>query len=693
MYYATSLSKTEMPGQSEWTKTQLEGCSTQKLRQRALDLRDALGLTDKVAPIPSSSNQLIQFILWHQKKGPSQGRRTDGATVIGFLPQILSAMPDDWRGTTFKNSNLLGREGFAGNFNELIECKISSGESISTGDLVAIGNAEDYLRVATNVSTTLEIALAAERGYEVSQVFTFASKTMPIIAVLLTVGKPVHLYLGSSKSPFSAHHHRLLELLGCRLVCHDGAPMPRRGDEVILALDSPLVDASTVDGVVGINILYICNRQRIAPNEILVIRKRMATPMTTPMAEAEMQRLASMPITANREHADKPSVADFLAHLQQLCGTVVDAASDPVVFTAGLSALCAMWLALVEQGGADVLMCSTAYGGSSQLTDIINAKAGGLIRKHMFHIQGASSGIVNSISEQLDVLARRQDLLPTTVLFVEVPTNPDQKVPNLADLTAAVRQYTAQTRRQVVLLVDTTFAPGSQIFHKFAQLAPDLVVLVFISMSKSVSRGITTAGAIVANHTAQARALLEGVRAVSVMLDTSARDDQMLALTRHHWGVEDRCQRAYNVAVAAGEALREAVWAHSSQDMPLNFVTAEQAGAGFLSSTYSFNLPSTPAMTDEVKEALAQRFVDLICAHPQFKPCVSFGQDNGLVYATVPATSTQGAIKAEDKAKQAVGGVQLVRLSFPPTCDLDRICRVLAEATHQIYTEHGEAFN
>ena len=49
------------------------------------------------------------------------------------------------------------------------------------------------------------------------------------------------------------------------------------------------------------------------------------------------------------------------------------------------------------------------------------------------------------------------------------------------------------------------------------------------------------------------------------------------------------------------------------------------------------------------------------------KPCVSFGQDNDLVYCTVPATSTQGAISAEDKAKQARGGVQLVRflLSYP----------------------------
>ena len=64
----------------------------------------------------------------------------------------------------------------------------------------------------------------------------------------------------------------------------------------------------------------------------------------------------------------------------------------------------------------------------------------------------------------------------------------------------------------------------------------------------------------------------------------------------------------------------------------------------------------------KVNEEFAQKFVDLLCLHPTFmKPCVSFGQDNDLVYCTVPATSTQGAISAEDKAKQARGGVQLVR--------------------------------
>merc|ERR1712151_489692 len=114
--------------------------------------------------------------------------------------------------------------------------------------------------------------------------------------------------------------------------------------------------------------------------------------------------------------------------------------------------------------------------------------------------------------------------------------------------------------------------------------------------------------------------------------------------------------------------------------MALAFVTPEQAAMGFTTSTFSFNLPAPPGATAEVTEGLAQRFVDLLCAHAEFKPCVSFGQDNGLVYATVPATSTQGAVKAEDKAKQAVAGVQLARLSFPPACDIEAVCRVLSHS-------------
>lgn len=118
--------------------------------------------------------------------------------------------------------------------------------------------------------------------------------------------------------------------------------------------------------------------------------------------------------------------------------------------------------------------------------------------------------------------------------------------------------------------------------------------------------------------------------------------------------------------------------------MHIHGVTEANAAIGFTSSTYSFNLPPK-GKSVKVNEALGQNFVDKLCTHKSFKPCVSFGQDNDLIYCTVPATSTQGVIAAEDKAKQEVGGVQLTRLSFPPTMQRGPIFKHIQKCVKEVY--------
>lgn len=614
-----------------------------------------------------------------------------------YLPQIVASIPSDWRGTTFKNSALLGRKGFETKLSELMLRKANDGGEIDTEDLLSVGNAEDYMRVATNISTTLEMALSQSAGCSVENVFTFASTTMPVVAVALTAKqRPVHLYLGAEPVPFDADQLATLALLGGTLRVFPGGANPDAdadvGAVVVGHISVARLGDPGVDAVVGPNVLYIAAAGRVSPADILVIRKRMATPCTTPVCEALLQARAGLTVTANQGEAAPGDVAEFHAHLQTLCGTDVNTGANPVVFTAGLPSLCSMWVSLIRRGGADVLMCSTAYGGCSQLTDIMHSKVP-TFRKHTFDIQGLNTNIVDSIGGRLDALAAApNELAPTTVVFIEIPTNPDMKVPDMAPIAAMLQRYKATTGKNVVLLIDATFAPGSQTMRKLKDLAPDLTVMVFISLSKSVSRGLTTGGAIVANHTDEAVSLLHAVRDTAHMLDTTAKADQMLFLTANHRHVEERCQQAYAVAVTVGDALQQAVKEQTLHDMPLAFVRPEHAALGFTSSTFSFNLPAPEAATAEaaalLSQALAQRFVDLLCAHPQFKPCVSFGQDNDLVYATVPATSTQGAIKEEDKAKQAVGGVQLVRLSFPPRCDATAVAKIITDATAAAYASH-----
>jgi hypothetical protein len=667
----------------------------------------------------------------------------DSAADAAAAAAILDNVPDEWRGTTFNNSELLGRA----KFSERLEALLKSKKPIRTESLEALGNAEDYLRVATNLSTTLEFFLAREKGVSVQQVFTFASEAMPLAAVLLTAAAPtpvVHLYYGSAEPPYTPEEHSILSLLGATLHLHRGPPptaacaLPAAGEVVLWGLgpeDPPSADGPSaapsafsattcppcVDGVIAPGgVLYVTNPRTIDPEQIAVVRKRMATPATTPMCEAGLRRLAGAGELAEAARRVSSSEAAALhTHLQALCGAPADASSDalPQLFTAGLPALASLWLALLSTGGAEIVMCSTAYGGSSQLTDLLCARsqacapvvaeeeratpAPALLRKHTFAIQG-DADVTASIGAALTALGEAHGLpesvstlMPTVVLFVETPTNPDMKVPDLHGLVRSIAAFQTAYRYRgaftprVLLLLDATLAPCSRPLEKLRELAPTLPAMVFLSLSKSVSRGLTTAGCLVPNTTKQAQDLMGRVAATAATLDTGARPDQQRRLVDHHEGVEARCERAYGVAVAVGAELTRAVRELTKVDMRLAFVTQTQAeGGGCYTSTFSFNLPPPgPGASEEAKAGLAQRFVDLLTSsRPKlFKPCVSFGQDNGLVYCTVPATSTQGAIKAEDKAKQAVGGVQLVRLSFPPTIDKGLACKAIREAVTAIY--------
>lgn len=53
-----------------------------------------------------------------------RGKASDGA-IQPALGHLLAAMPQEWRGTTYKNSHLLGRAKFAEQLVELIASKPS----------------------------------------------------------------------------------------------------------------------------------------------------------------------------------------------------------------------------------------------------------------------------------------------------------------------------------------------------------------------------------------------------------------------------------------------------------------------------------------------------------------------------------------------------------------------------------------
>lgn len=627
------------------------------------------------------------------------------------LPSVLRSMPAEWRGTTFNNSELLGRAGFTKKLDALLLRHAESGSGeVSASELTDLGMAEDYLRVSSNSSTTLE-ALLARVSYgraDVSNVFSFSSPLTPIVAVMFsTQCKVVHIY-GPTPAEWTPERRKLLARICCiEIVCQPTANLPtvhKPGVIVLRILPERSPTAALAggmgcaDALIDGSTLLILDSGHVPPESIMLFRKRLATPATTPMALAALQRLAGVAVTYDTERASTAAIDEACAHLQALSGSVDRPETKPLMFAAGLPALASMWVTLMDNGGVDVVMCSTAYGGSSQVTDVLSARSGGtLLRKHTFDIQGAADIVVN-IRGALDRLARSATsgggaLLGTTCLFVEIPTNPDMKVPDLKLVVDALTAYKAQAHgAKVMIMVDTTFAPCSKVLARLQALDSDLMAFAFVSLSKAFSRGCTTAGALVPNGTATAMALHAKIADNAAVLGTTATPDQLHALATQHTGVEVRCADAHKVATAVGKALCEAVGKHVKSHgvaagMQISFVSPSHAKIGFTAPTFSFNLPSPISASSDERAALAQRFVDLLCTRKTlFKPCVSFGQDNGLVYCTVPATSTQGALKAEDKARQAQGGVQLVRLSFPPTIDVAAVNAVIAEAVSNVYS-------
>ena len=72
-------------------------------------------------------------------------------------------------------------------------------------------------------------------------------------------------------------------------------------------------------------------------------------------------------------------------------------------------------------------------------------------------------------------------------------------------------------------------------------------------------------------------------------------------------------------------------------------------------------------------------FIKLIHMGPYWVRCGPILANMGSYHHGL-SPGLHGPVKAEDKEKQACGGLQVVRLSFPPTCDIEAVSKVLAQS-------------
>ena len=147
------------------------------------------------------------------------------------------------------------------------------------------------------------------------------------------------------------------------------------------------------------------------------------------------------------------------------------------------------------------------------------------------------------------------------------------------------------------------------------------------------------------------------------LCDNEATNLQMEILAKQLPSMNQRIHKAYKNTRKFVNFIKETLPAAK-----INFVSEELAEQGFTPSVFSLDLP-TKGTTDEEREAykrdLNLKLINLMIHEipNESKYCVSYGQLNGC-YWTIPATSTQGTTKEDDKD-------YIARVALSPNMDVE----------------------
>jgi hypothetical protein len=337
----------------------------------------------------------------------------------------------------------------------------------------------------------------------------------------------------------------------------------------------------------------------------------------------------------------------------------------PLIASSGLSIQYAIMMGLVEnamkqQPGKTIkiVLPPNCYGGTNDQARRIAALIPAVDIVDL-HVDGGQD-LVSSLDVALKTVA---DSNGVPIVLAEIPTNPRVEVPDLADL-GRVLSLQRKTRDNAVaiepvFMVDQTFCPNVKLLDQKSELAA-VKIVSFSSGSKFPSGGRCIAGYCATNNAAED--LLNIIEKHLILSDNGATDDQLNTLAENMPSMPTRIQQAYRNTRIFVEHIQNVLPASK-----INFVSADLAELGFTPSVFSLDLPTTgetEQQREENKRALNQKLIDhMITAHPEdCKYCVSYGQLKGC-YWTIPATSTQGTTKENDKD-------YIVRVALSPDSDI-----------------------
>ena len=600
-----------------------------------------------------------------------------------YIKNVLKNMPNGWLTTTTHRLDIYNETLAKTQFIESLET-LCAKNNFTHKALGKLPTAYDYIRLGHPLSCLLEWGIAKTCNLDSKSVISFSSKTIPLLAILRqnALEKKNTRIIYTHEQPNLKHLEVLKQVYGYTfslkrvnspeiIDSFNGTTVFLTENEDIATLDlhENIDFFVTIHKRLGSVLLVNGDHNQSYISQIQHVRRRESIAMTPVNSLVALQNLLHISVKEIPTTV-KANKAAVLSSIKTITGTN----TKPLVGSSGLSIQYAIMMGLVDHAmehhkgkAIKFVVPPNCYGGTNDQARRVAASIN-CVEVVDLPVDG-DNDMVQSLDAVLKQIAQ-QDAIP--YIIAEIPTNPRVEVPDLDMLTKVLStsRKTSSGEKAIapVFILDQTFCPNVHFIGEGAVLS-SVKAIAYASGSKFPSAGQCTAGYCIANK--KGDVFTSKIALHLELCDNEATDLQYEILAKHLPSMNQRIKEAYKNTREFVSFIEKVL-----PQAKINFVSKALATQGFTPSVFSLDLPTkgkTAQERETYKRGLNHKLIKAMITQipQQSKYCVSYGQLKGC-YWTIPATSTQGTTKENDKD-------YIARVSVSANLDLERHKEVFLE--------------
>ena len=600
-----------------------------------------------------------------------------------YIKNVLKNMPNGWLTTTTHRLDIYNETLAKTQFIESLET-LCAKNNFTHKALGKLPTAYDYIRLGHPLSCLLEWGIAKTCNLDSKSVISFSSKTIPLLAILRqnALEKKNTRIIYTHEQPNLKHLEVLKQVYGYTfslkrvnipeiIDSFNGSTVFMTENEDIATLDlhENIDFFVTIHKRLGSVLLVNGDHNQSYISQIQHVRRRESIAMTPVNCLVALQNLLHISVKEIPTTV-KANKAAVLSSIKTITGTN----TKPLVGSSGLSIQYAIMMGLVDHAmehhkgkAIKFVVPPNCYGGTNDQARRVAASIN-CVEVVDLPVDG-DNDMVQSLDAVLKQIAQ-QDAIP--YIIAEIPTNPRVEVPDLDMLTKVLStsRKTSSGEKAIapVFILDQTFCPNVHFIGEGAVLS-SVKAIAYASGSKFPSAGQCTAGYCIANK--KGDVFTNKIALHLELCDNEATDLQYEILAKYLPSMNQRIIEAYKNTREFVSFIEKVL-----PQAKINFVSKALATQGFTPSVFSLDLPTkgnTAQERETYKRGLNHKLIKAMITQipQQSKYCVSYGQLKGC-YWTIPATSTQGTTKENDKD-------YIARVSVSANLDLERHKEVFLE--------------